>query len=122
TLSIEVLPAPFGPMMARTSPLRISKEMLVRAFKPPKEREMFFTSRRTSLTAGSRVLSGEDEAVGSAVASAFIPLPPCAPPSQPGRSARRRWSDRHPAVPFAHPRRSPRPRHERGYYRRRVHQ
>ena len=26
TLSIEVLPAPFGPMMARISPLRMSKE------------------------------------------------------------------------------------------------
>ena len=26
TLSIDVLPAPFGPMMARISPLRMSKE------------------------------------------------------------------------------------------------
>ena len=26
TLSIEVLPAPFGPMMARISPLRMSKD------------------------------------------------------------------------------------------------
>ena len=29
TLSIEVLPAPFGPMMARISPLRMSKETSV---------------------------------------------------------------------------------------------
>jgi hypothetical protein len=48
TLSIDVLPAPFGPMMARISPLRTSKEMSVIAFTPPKRSETFFTSIKTS--------------------------------------------------------------------------
>ena len=47
TLSIEDLPAPFGPMMARISPSRMSKEMSVIAFTPPKRRVMFFISIRT---------------------------------------------------------------------------
>ena len=37
TLSIEVLPAPFGPMMARISPLRMSNETSVIAFTPPND-------------------------------------------------------------------------------------
>src|SRR6185436_10446638 len=48
TLSIELLPAPFGPMMARTSCSRTSKLMSVSAFTPPKRRLMFCTSRMTS--------------------------------------------------------------------------
>src|SRR5262245_42604550 len=47
-LSIELLPAPFGPMMARTSCSRTSKLMSVSAFTPPKRRLMFCTSRTTS--------------------------------------------------------------------------
>ena len=43
TLSIEVLPAPFGPMMARISPLRMSNETSVIAFTPPKASETFST-------------------------------------------------------------------------------
>ena len=46
-LSIELLPAPFGPMMARISPSRTSKLMSVSAFTPPKASEMFDTSRIT---------------------------------------------------------------------------
>ena len=37
TLSMEVLPAPFGPMMARISPLRMSNETPVTAFTPPND-------------------------------------------------------------------------------------
>ena len=47
-LSIELLPAPFGPMMARISCSRTSKEMSVSALTPPKRSEMFCTSRMTS--------------------------------------------------------------------------
>ena len=47
-LSIELLPAPLGPMMARISCSRTSKLMSVSALTPPKLSEMFFTSRMTS--------------------------------------------------------------------------
>src|SRR5678816_2768901 len=47
-LSIELLPAPFGPMIARISCSRTSKEMSESAFTPPKRRLMFCTSRTTS--------------------------------------------------------------------------
>ena len=59
TLSIEVLPAPFGPMMARISPLRISNDTPVTALTPPKERETFSTASSTS--PGERVSSGIGE-------------------------------------------------------------
>src|SRR5215813_4744043 len=41
TLSIEVLPAPFGPMIARISPLRMSNDTSVIARTPPKLSETF---------------------------------------------------------------------------------
>src|SRR6188508_3035723 len=47
-LSIELFPAPFGPMMARISCSRTSKVMSESAFTPPKRRLMFCTSRTTS--------------------------------------------------------------------------
>src|SRR6187399_102892 len=47
-LSIELLPAPFGPMMARISCSRTSKVMSESALTPPKRRLMFCTSRTTS--------------------------------------------------------------------------
>jgi hypothetical protein len=47
-LSIELLPAPFGPMMARISCSRTSKLMSVSAFTPPNDRLMFWMSRMTS--------------------------------------------------------------------------
>ena len=53
TLSIEVLPAPFGPMMARISPLRMSKETSLTAFTPPNDSETFSTDKSTSPTATS---------------------------------------------------------------------
>ncbi len=46
TLSIEVLPAPFGPMMARISPLRMSKETSLIAFTPPNDSETFSTDKQ----------------------------------------------------------------------------
>ena len=50
TLSIEVLPAPFGPMMARISPFLMSKlTSRISAFTPPNDRLMFSTESRTSL-------------------------------------------------------------------------
>ena len=47
-LSIELLPAPFGPMIARISCSLTSNVMSVSAFTPPKWRLMFLTSRMTS--------------------------------------------------------------------------
>ena len=47
-LSMLLLPAPFGPMMARISCSRTLKLMSVSAFTPPKARLMFLTSRMTS--------------------------------------------------------------------------
>src|SRR5450759_3101390 len=51
--SIDVLPAPFGPMMARISPLRMSKETSLTAFTPPNDSEIFSTDKSTSPTATS---------------------------------------------------------------------
>ena len=65
TLSIEVLPAPFGPMMARISPLRISNETSLIAFTPPKASDTSSTASSTSPAATPRVRAG-----------AFIPPPP----------------------------------------------
>src|ERR1043165_6687075 len=45
TLSIEVLPAPFGPMIARISPLWISSDTSEIALTPPKASETFSTER-----------------------------------------------------------------------------
>src|ERR1700704_3853680 len=47
-LSIEDLPAPFGPMMARISCSRTSKETSCSAATPPKAREMASISRMAS--------------------------------------------------------------------------
>jgi hypothetical protein len=41
------LPAPFGPMIARISPSRMSKEMSLIASTPPKRSVMFFISITT---------------------------------------------------------------------------
>src|ERR671913_2570018 len=48
TLSIEVLPAPLGPMMARISPFRISNETSRMALMPPNESDMSSTDNKTS--------------------------------------------------------------------------
>src|SRR5690242_17031628 len=48
TLSIEVLPAPLGPMIARISRWRISMLMSVSALTPPKDRLMCSARRRGS--------------------------------------------------------------------------
>src|SRR5262245_37872338 len=47
TLSIEVLPAPFGPIMARISPLRMSNETPATALTPPKASDTFSTASST---------------------------------------------------------------------------
>jgi len=47
-LSMELLPAPLGPMMERISCSRTSNEMSVSALTPPNLRLMFLTSRMTS--------------------------------------------------------------------------
>src|SRR5579885_1058784 len=52
-LSIDVLPAPFGPMIARISPLRISNETSLTALTPPKDSDTFSTESSTSPTATS---------------------------------------------------------------------
>jgi hypothetical protein len=44
-LTMEVLPAPFGPMMEKTSPFLISKETSVNARTPPKRSETCSTAR-----------------------------------------------------------------------------
>src|SRR6266849_3027074 len=54
TLSIEVLPAPFGPMMARISPLRMSKETSTSARTPPNANDTRSTESSTSPAATSR--------------------------------------------------------------------
>src|SRR5688500_4510631 len=48
---MDVLPAPFGPMIARISPLRMSKETPVLALTPPKASETSSTASSTSLAA-----------------------------------------------------------------------
>src|ERR1700730_8562425 len=53
-LSSDVLPAPFGPIMARISPLRMSKETPVTALTPPNESDTLSTESSTSPAAMSR--------------------------------------------------------------------
>ena len=48
TFSMELLPAPFGPMIASISPLRISKPTPSSARMPPNDRLMFSTLSSTS--------------------------------------------------------------------------
>src|SRR6266508_721889 len=48
TFKSELLPAPLGPMIARSSPDRTSRPTPESAATPPKERETSSTSRRTS--------------------------------------------------------------------------
>ena len=64
TLSIEVLPAPFGPMMARISPLRMSNDTSLMALTPPNDSDTFSTDSSASPTAASEPLG------------ALIPRPP----------------------------------------------
>src|SRR6056300_7505 len=68
TFSIDDLPAPFGPMIARISPSRMSKLMSLIATTPPNRRVMFFISITTPpiLRPSSVIYSS---------AAAFIALP-----------------------------------------------
>src|SRR5580704_13295691 len=54
TLSSDVLPAPFGPMMARISPLRMSNDTSEIAFTPPNASDTFSTESSTSPASTSR--------------------------------------------------------------------
>jgi hypothetical protein len=54
TLSIELLPAPFGPMIARTSCSSTLKLMLVSALTPPNLSEIESSSRIGAPTAKAR--------------------------------------------------------------------
>src|SRR5262249_55006857 len=66
---MEVLPAPFGPMMARISPLRMSKETSPSALTPPKASDTFSTDRIASPAATStRALMRASAARWNAVA------------------------------------------------------
>src|SRR5262245_30190235 len=60
-LSIDDLPAPLGPMMARISPLAMSKLMSLSAFTPPNDRLMFSTDSRTSLKERVRVMGTREQ-------------------------------------------------------------
>src|SRR5579875_308978 len=51
----EVLPAPFGPMIARISPLRAWRSTPCSACTPPKARETFCTSRRGAPSSESTI-------------------------------------------------------------------
>src|SRR5215204_7530498 len=53
TLSMEVLPAPFGPMMARTSPFLMSNDTSRIARTPPNARDTFSIERMISPAAMS---------------------------------------------------------------------
>src|SRR3954468_23485626 len=59
TFSIDVLPAPFGPMMARISPRFMSKETLRIARTPPKESETFSATRSVSPESGVGAIAAE---------------------------------------------------------------
>ena len=52
--SIDDLPAPLGPMMARISPFMMSKLMSVSAFTPPNDRLIFSTASSGSLNRRAR--------------------------------------------------------------------
>ena len=64
----------WGPMMARISPFLTSKEMSVMAFTPPNRSETFFTSHQ-GVAPGDAVI-GEEVAMASGCAAAFIRRPP----------------------------------------------
>jgi hypothetical protein len=77
-LSMLLLPAPLGPMMARTSCSRTLKLMSVSAFTPPKRRLMFLMSRMTSPILRSpsrRSLHGTGYVLASTMGSVALTLP-----------------------------------------------
>ena len=59
-----LLPAPFGPMMARISPRRISRLTLLSAVRPPK-RMVSASVRSTGAVSPPRLSAGEDVATGA---------------------------------------------------------
>src|SRR5689334_13807746 len=95
TLSIEVLPAPFGPMMARTSPFLMSNDTPRIARTPPNDSETSSTESNTS------------PAAISLAAGALIPQHHRFPPSPGGggstRKARRGGVTLQPKKAHPHP-------------------
>src|SRR6185503_14737650 len=70
TLSVEVLPAPFGPMMARTSPFLMSNDTSRIATTPPNDSDTRSTDSSTSPAAVSLAL-------GALMARQLRRRPPC---------------------------------------------
>src|SRR5207248_3336979 len=69
TLSIEVLPAPFGPMMARTSPFLMSNDTSRIARTPPNDSDTLSIESRISpaamsLSAGALMATGRSFELG----------------------------------------------------------
>src|SRR6187399_1360689 len=79
TLSIEVLPAPFGPMMARTSPFLMSNDTSRIARTPPNDSDTFSIERiispaAMSLAAGALINEPRPHAArGNGKASCRLP-------------------------------------------------
>src|ERR1700674_2238298 len=94
TLSIEVLPAPFGPMMAQISPLRISKETSTSARTPPNASDTRSTESSTSPAATSRAEAALMRDPHGLYVRAARPLhPPARPnPGVPGFGQSYDWS------------------------------
>src|SRR5919106_4964812 len=67
TLSIELLPAPFGPMMARISCSRTSKETSCSARTPPKASDTFWTERMTSPMRRAMMVVSSDGATARSI-------------------------------------------------------
>src|SRR5580765_234476 len=79
TFSMELLPAPFGPMMARISCSRTSKETPWSAFTPPKERDTSSTTRMGApaslgwvIAGGSRRLESSGDVVDFGLGNAQV--------------------------------------------------
>src|SRR5215207_7604265 len=96
--SIEVLPAPFGPMMARISLLRMSKDTSVSAFTPPKPSDTFSTASSTSPLARSGPSGALTSPSPPLKGGGLMVEPPSRHPLQCGRFSRIKLhiSDLHP--------------------------
>src|SRR5690606_38807428 len=76
-LSVVVLPAPFGPMMAKISPCWTSKDRSLTAASPPKLRPMPWAVRRVS-TIGGLLVRRTSRVVGRGRAGTRTVARPCA--------------------------------------------
>src|SRR5450755_1568523 len=76
TLSSELLPAPFGPMMARISCSRTSKLMSVSALTPPNASEMLSSLRMTSPTEARTALTSVRSCLQARIHSRAMAIQP----------------------------------------------